>query len=245
MEADRIKPTITIQSLLKMHERCLKPMLRSMKLMVHKNTEVRHCQVCGKLFGRDGRCGSRRCTARNVRAGKQRAEDGRYVISVHHNAADLHMQAAAVLCATVGIGAAQCHLLTGADHKLVERVYGSLRSVVAAKVLELQASINLNSTLEWVDCEADEVTLCKKRVGQGTVKWTQYLGIMRRGCPESLILVKMRDRTTIARAPGPGPLRTEEWLEVGRPLLEDKHIILHTDSARAYAAPFNTMRHTR
>eukprot|EP00971_Amphidinium_carterae_P033174 653183-Amphidinium_carterae.1 len=86
-------------------------MLRMIKLMVHKNTKIRHCLVCGKLFGRDGRCD---------------------VISVHHSATDLHMKAAVVLCATVGIGAAQCHMLTGADHKLVERVYGSLRSVVAA-----------------------------------------------------------------------------------------------------------------
>eukprot|EP00971_Amphidinium_carterae_P349953 6491313-Amphidinium_carterae.2 len=132
-------------------------MLRSMRLMKHKNTESRHCQVGCKLFGRNGRCGSRCCTARIVRAGKQRADDGQYVVRVHHRAADLHMQAAAVLCGNIGISAAQCHMLTGADHKLVERVYGSLRSVVAAKVLKLQASINLNSTLEWVDCEADEV----------------------------------------------------------------------------------------
>eukprot|EP00971_Amphidinium_carterae_P043947 864784-Amphidinium_carterae.1 len=68
---------------------------------------------------------------------------------------------------------------------------------------------------------------------------------MRRGCPESLILVKMRDRTTIARAPGPGPLRTEEWLEVGRPILEGKRVILHTDSAKAYAVAFKSMHHTR
>eukprot|EP00971_Amphidinium_carterae_P200412 3976981-Amphidinium_carterae.2 len=70
------------------------------------------------------------------------------------------------------------------------------------------------------------------RAGDGMVFWTQYLGVMRRGCPGSLILIKMRERTTIARAPGPGPLRTEEWLEVGRPILEGKKIILHTDSAQ-------------
>eukprot|EP00971_Amphidinium_carterae_P260900 5175913-Amphidinium_carterae.1 len=55
----------------------------------------------------------------------------------------------------------------------------------------------------------------------------------------------MRDRQTISRAPGPGPLRKEEWLEVGRPILEDKRIILHTDSAKAYSIAFKQMRHTR
>eukprot|EP00971_Amphidinium_carterae_P129098 2557279-Amphidinium_carterae.1 len=55
----------------------------------------------------------------------------------------------------------------------------------------------------------------------------------------------MRDRTTTSRAAGTGPLRTQEWLAAGRPLLEDKRIILHTDSAKAYASVFKTMRHTR
>eukprot|EP00971_Amphidinium_carterae_P061414 1216015-Amphidinium_carterae.2 len=58
-------------------------------------------------------------------------------------------------------------------------------------------------------------------------------------------LGEVEDRTTIARALGPGPLRIEEWLEIGRPFLEGRHIILHTDSAKAYAAPFKTMKHTR
>eukprot|EP00971_Amphidinium_carterae_P282582 5609941-Amphidinium_carterae.2 len=55
----------------------------------------------------------RRCRARNVQAGTQRAEDGRYVISVHHKAADLYGQEAAILCVTLGITASQCHMLTG------------------------------------------------------------------------------------------------------------------------------------
>eukprot|EP00971_Amphidinium_carterae_P037471 736828-Amphidinium_carterae.2 len=208
-------------------------------LLKHKNTEIRHCQVCGKLFGRDGRCGSRRCTARNVRARKQRAEDGLCVISVHHRAADLHMQAAAVLCATVGISASQCHMLTRADHKLVERVYGSLRSVVAAKVVELQASINLNSLWSGLTVRLTRSPSAKRRRvkawSSGPSIWASCGGDegSHHHCP------------TIARAPGPRPLRTEEWLDVGRPLLEDKRIILHTDSAKVYVSVFKTMRHTR
>eukprot|EP00971_Amphidinium_carterae_P282581 5609941-Amphidinium_carterae.1 len=79
--------------------------------------------------------------------------------------------------------------------------------------------------------------LCKKKAGEGMVKWTQVCGHYAQS--QSLILVGMRDRTTIgiARAPGPGPLRTEEWFDVGRPLLEDKRIILHTDSAKIYRYP--------
>eukprot|EP00971_Amphidinium_carterae_P241216 4789442-Amphidinium_carterae.1 len=74
---------------------------------------------------------------------------------------------------------------------------------------------------------------------------TRQVGVIRRGCPEALILVKLRECQTIARAPGPGPLRKEKWMEVGKPIPEVKRIILHTDSAKAYAIAFNQIRHTR
>eukprot|EP00971_Amphidinium_carterae_P325807 6456264-Amphidinium_carterae.1 len=83
-----------------------------------------------------------------------------------------------------------------------------IQSVVVFCCHRARSKICLNTTLEWVDCEAGEVTLCKKRAGDGQV----------------------RDGTAIARAPGPGRLRTEEWLEIGRPILEGRHIILHTDT---------------
>eukprot|EP00971_Amphidinium_carterae_P026917 530839-Amphidinium_carterae.1 len=244
-DADRIKPTQTVYSLMKMRDWEMNAMLRTMKLMKTKNAVSRRCLVCGGVFGKSGRCWNRSCSERGRRADAQHADDSNYVISTHHSASDVTMQAIAALCCTVGVQAGQCHLLTGADHKLVERIYTSLRHAVALKVSELQKLICLNSTRVWVDCEADEVTLSKRCVGKGMVKWSQYLGVMRRGCPETLILIKMRDRTTIARAPGPGPLRTEEWLEVGRPILEGKYVILHTDSAKAYAVAFNKMEHAR
>eukprot|EP00971_Amphidinium_carterae_P016337 321958-Amphidinium_carterae.1 len=60
------------------------------------------------------------------------------------------------LCGIIGMNATQTHLLTGVDHKVVEHIYTSSRSVVAARVVDLQKAIDLNASNEWVDCEADE-----------------------------------------------------------------------------------------
>eukprot|EP00971_Amphidinium_carterae_P328574 6460525-Amphidinium_carterae.1 len=184
-----------------MHERKLSIMLRKMKLMQNFNVISRKCAVCGVYCGKCGRCRNRNCSARSRRVTALHKEDSKYIISSHHNAADLQMQAVTTLCGVIGIGAAQSHMLTGMDHKMVERMYTTLRAEVANKVLQVQGGIDLNPTGRWVDCEADEVTLCKKSAGDGHVTWCQYLGVVRRGFPQTLILIKLRDRTTIRRAP--------------------------------------------
>eukprot|EP00971_Amphidinium_carterae_P098527 1948445-Amphidinium_carterae.1 len=164
-----------------------------MKLMTNMRLMSKKCLVCGVTFGAGGRCLNRNCTQRFRRASAQYKAENKYVVSLHHSSTSLKGQAMTTLCGIIGVNAAQTHLLTGVDHKVVERIYTSLRSVVAARVGELQKLINLNDSKAWVDCEADEVTLCKKSVGGGQVVWTQYLGVIRRGCPETLILIKMRD----------------------------------------------------
>eukprot|EP00971_Amphidinium_carterae_P348446 6490491-Amphidinium_carterae.3 len=45
--------------------------------------------------------------------------------------------------------------------------------------------------------------------------------------------------------PGPGLLRSSEWIKVAKHLLDNKRIILHTDGAKAYMADFEQFRHTR
>ena len=57
---------------------------------------------------------------------------------------------------------------------------------------------------------------------------------MRRGAPETLVLVKLPDRQTTSRAPGPGPLLRRDWLPIANYFLKGKQVILHTDSTRAY-----------
>eukprot|EP00971_Amphidinium_carterae_P174520 3459572-Amphidinium_carterae.1 len=121
--------------------------------------------------------------------------------------------------ADISISAARCHLMPGVDHKLVERVYSSMCKVVAAKVVQFQSNIVLNDTGECADCEADEVTFRRRRRAKESELWD-------------------RTATTIARATGPGLLRTEKWFEVERPLLEGRRVILHTNRAKVYASLF-------
>ena len=98
---------------------------------------------------------------------------------------------------------------------------------------------------EWAEVEADEVTLAKRADGGGYSEWWQYLGIMRRGAPETLILEALPVRKTSTRAPGPGPLREVDWVPIGSKYLAHNRIILHTDSARAYLHKFPLVHHTR
>ena len=39
---------------------------------------------------------------------------------------------------------------------------------------------------------------------------------------------------TAPRAPGPGPIRKRDWRHIGKKLLRDRHVVSHTDGARAY-----------
>eukprot|EP00971_Amphidinium_carterae_P061415 1216015-Amphidinium_carterae.3 len=135
-EVDRVKPTVTVQFLLQMRDRVLDPMLRTMKLMKDKKQLARHCPVCGQHFGHGGRCWNRNCTQRGKRINPD-FEENAYVVSSHHNAGDKRIRSDAAFCCVVGVTSSQCPSLTGADHKLIARVYGSLRAVVAAKLPRL------------------------------------------------------------------------------------------------------------
>ena len=57
---------------------------------------------------------------------------------------------------------------------------------------------------------------------------------VQRGRPDSLILLRLPDRSTGTRAPGPGPLRKRDWEPIYKKYVDGKKVILHTDSARAY-----------
>ena len=60
--------------------------------------------------------------------------------------------------------------------------------------------------------------------------------MVQRGRPSSLILIRLPDRTTGVRAPGPGPLRKRDWEPIFRRYIMGRQVVLHTDSARAYDA---------
>ena len=88
------------------------------------------------------------------------------------------------------------------------------------------------------------MTLAKRRGPGDTLEWASYLGMIARGKPESLILIKLPVKKTSKRAPGPGPLRLGTWKPIAERFLKDSHIILHTDAARAYTRPIPGVAHT-
>ena len=93
------------------------------------------------------------------------------------------------------------------------------------------------------DVEVDETTFVKrtlapcelstsdKKAGRNTV-WEQWCGLVQRGCPQTLVLVKLNPAITVPRAPGPGAMRKVDWQPVAEKWLLDRRVIFHSDSAK-------------
>ena len=90
----------------------------------------------------------------------------------------------------------------------------------------------------WRDVEAHEVDVGKAHEEDSDQKpklrWQQWCGMVERGRPSSLRLFRLEPPLTAPRAPGPGPIRKRDWSDIGNKLLRDRHVVLHTDGARAY-----------
>ena len=139
------------------------------------------------------------------------------------------------------------HYHTGLTHATIERFNDKVRQHLRDYVIAKQEEIVLNDSTSWVDIEVDEVTISKYHTKSKTqpVAWVQYLGIIRRGHPESLILVPMPVRQTGLRAPGPGPLLLKVWEKISKQYItKNKRLIIHTDAARAYRKPIDGTLHT-
>ena len=59
------------------------------------------------------------------------------------------------------------------------------------------------------------------------------------------VLEPLPVRNTHQRAPGPGPISSEQWAPLKEHYLENNNLVLHTHSARAYKAPITGVVHTR
>ena len=99
---------------------------------------------------------------------------------------------------------------------------------------------------DFMDVEADECTVTKYHSGdrENPVAWVAYVGLVKRGDPRSLKLIRMPIRKTKARAPGPGPITLNIWRPLAKKYLAGRSLILHTDSARAYQEPIPGVQHT-
>ncbi|CAE7762192.1 unnamed protein product [Symbiodinium sp. CCMP2592] len=143
------------------------------------------------------------------------------------------------------------HLVTQVNHKVVERLRKSLAFVRKAFVEHVQAGMVFGGRKNaWQDVEVDETSFDKKLVPMDEIegpernmKWEQWVGMVQRGKPTSLVLLRLSSKLTKKRSPGPGPIRKDEWRTIADKWLKDKQIILHTDSAKAYKQKVRGVHH--
>ena len=151
----------------------------------------------------------------------------------------LKTQATVLFGLTLGLTAAQCHLLWGVSASFVNDM--SIRFDLARKkfVERRERKIKFGASDKgktWTDVEADEVDLGKQPDPKDdtTALWEQWAGIVERGRPDSLVLFKTHPKKTKFRSPGPGPITKADWTPVATKWLKDKHVFLHTDGARSF-----------
>ena len=150
----------------------------------------------------------------------------------------LQLQASALLLKLTDASNAQAHKLLGINHKALEDMDQKLMTLRKDFVEERQQTIKIGDGVSWIDIEGDEATFNKPSTGdvdpEKAVKWEQWLGLVERGRPESLILHRLNPPETVKRAPGAGAVRKTEWLPLANKYLKDRAVIFHTDSARSY-----------
>ena len=101
-------------------------------------------------------------------------------------------------------------------------------------VVKAEKKIRCGTGVKSADVEADEATFDKK-MEKRQLHWEQWCGIVQRGKPDTLVLHRHKPPASKLRAPGPGAVRKVEWEPLAAKWLQDRQIILHTDSAKSYA----------
>ncbi|CAJ1462027.1 unnamed protein product [Effrenium voratum] len=119
-------------------------------------------------------------------------------------------------------------------------------------VSEQEKKIKFGLGMKWADIEADEATFDKQDISKDLkgnkskcIMWEQWCGIVQRGRPETLVLIKLKPKLTHRRAPGPGPIRKLEWTHIARKHLQDRKVVFHTDPARAHKLKVPGVVHDR
>ena len=162
-------------------------------------------------------------------------------------ALSLSLQSMPLRCFLGKLTISSTHMLTNVPGITIQRFWDKVRNHLTDYVTTKQDEIMLADGDFWSDIEVDEVTLSKMDDGSEhkPITWVQYLRIMRRGHPATLILVPLPARSTVRRAPGPSPILKSVWQEIPNKYVKDKgSIIIHTDSARAYKKVIPGTAHT-
>ena len=210
---------------------------------------LRRCPECGRYIQTDGfrydttwqgRCRTRNCLSR---------------ISMIHdhpvfirgpNALSLKTQGLLLLMSMMDISPdKQVRLQSDASRATMKRLVSRFRDHIVHHVHEKQNNMDYGLLPEWADVEVDEVTLAKYPTGNDELTWANYIGLVARGFPQSLIIIRLPDRVTKSDAPGPGPIRLQDWKPVARKYLSCGGLILHSDSARAYDMEIKDIMHTK
>ena len=167
----------------------------------------------------------------------------------------LQVQATALLLRLAGVPLATIHLLTNINHKAIERLNSNLNFLRGGHVTQVEKTIKFGGAPKaWRDVEVDEACFDKRTLkpweqtekdaqqGKNT-EWEQWGGLVQRGCPKSLVLFKLRPAITVPRAPGPGAIRKVDWTPVAQKWLNNRRVILHSDSARSYRSKVDGVLH--
>ena len=143
---------------------------------------------------------------------------------------------------------ATIHRLLHVNHKAIEDMSKRLGQLRESWVVTTEKKIQLGTGEKWADAEADEVeadeaTFDKTSVN-GKLHWEQWCGILQRGRPHTLVLHRLKPLASKLRAPGPA-VRKVEWKPLAAKWLQDRQVILHTDSAKRYASKVSSVLHDR
>ena len=160
-------------------------------------------------------------------------------------ALSLQMQAAVLFLLLLRVWLVSIHLLLGVNHKVAEKMQKNLEEIRKKHVLQKEKNIIFGASTKWADVEGDEATFDKKDISADPILekkikddrcllWEQWSGLVQRGRPQTLVLSRLRPSLTVRQAPGPGPITKLDWAPLGKKWLENRQVIFHTDSAKAY-----------
>lgn len=148
-------------------------------------------------------------------------------------------QCAALFCLLSGATGATTHRILGdVNHKVVERMRSSLHAELTSFVEKKEEGVVFGTGDGWEDVEGDEAVFGKgtaSDTADDLVSWEQWAGLVQRGKPETLILFRTNSCMTVPRAPGPGAITKVDYKQMADRYLKGRNVILHTDSAKAYA----------
>eukprot|EP00438_Fugacium_kawagutii_P027388 Skav208435 [mRNA] locus=scaffold1952:79215:80105:+ [translate_table: standard] len=162
------------------------------------------------------------------------------------HAQPLQLQAALLLLRLTGVKSAVARLLFHVNHKMYDDLGKRLERLRKCHVEAKEKEITFGNCRTWTDVEVDEATFgrCSQPDrGKKCVLREQWSGLLQRGKPKTLVLNKLKPMMTVKRAPGPAAIRKVDWKPLGVKHLQDRKVVLHSDSARSYKLKLSGVVH--